>query len=294
GRAVVDFMSPDRIVLGATKRTAAEQVASLYSTFNCPIIITDLRTAEMIKYASNAFLATRISFLNEIAAICDELGADVKEVARGMGLDRRIGSAYLEAGIGFGGSCFPKDVSALAHMAAIHGCHPQLLRAVMEINRDQRRMVVQRLRDILGPLHGLTIGMLGLSFKPDTDDMRNAPSVEIVHLLKNEGAEIRAYDPAAQEKARKLIKGITLCPDAYSVAEGSDALVVTTEWNEFKQLDRVRIKRLMRRPVIIDGRNIYEPDEMRELGFIYCGVGRGIPRDNLVKTDGQSHLVNQS
>ncbi|MBI2906288.1 MAG: UDP-glucose/GDP-mannose dehydrogenase family protein [Chloroflexi bacterium] len=278
GRAVTDFMNPDRIVLGCTKRAAAEQVAALYATFQCPIIITDLRTAEMIKYASNAFLATRISFINEMAAICDELGADVEEVARGMGLDKRIGRAFLDAGIGYGGSCFPKDVSALAHMASIHGCHPQLLRAVMEINRDQRHVVVQRLRGVLGSLDGLTIGILGLSFKPDTDDMRNAPSVEIIHLLKNEGAQVKAYDPAAMERARKLIKGIQLCPDAYAVAEGSDALVVATEWNEFKQLDMARVKSLMRQPILIDGRNIYDPAEMRGMGFVYYGVGRGIPR----------------
>lgn len=289
GRAVTDFMNPDRIVLGSTKRAAAEQVAALYSPFNCPVIITDLRTAEMIKYASNAFLATRISFINEMASICDELGADVREVARGMGLDKRIGSAYLEAGIGYGGSCFPKDVSALAHMAASYGCHPQLLRAVMEINRDQRRMLVRRLREILGSLDGLTIGILGLSFKPDTDDMREAPSLEIIHLLRNEGAKIKAYDPAAMERARKLIRGIVLCPDAYSAAEGSDALVIATEWNEFKHLDKVRIKSLMRQPVLIDGRNIYEPREMRELGFIYYGIGRGIPAANLIKTN-QQHL----
>lgn len=280
GRAVADFMQPDRIVLGAPSPAAARQVAALYSSLNCPIIITDLRTAEMIKYASNAFLATRISFVNEIAAICEELGADVKEVTRGMGLDRRIGSAYLDAGLGFGGSCLPKDVRALAHMAAINGCHPQLLRAVIEINRDQRRLVVQRLRDFLGPLEGLTIGLLGLSFKADTDDMREAASVELIHLLQAEGAHIKAYDPAAMEVAQKLLPRLEVCPDPYSVARNSDALVVVTEWNEFKQLDMERVKALLKQPVLIDGRNMYDPAEMRQKGFIYWGIGRSAVKTN--------------
>ncbi|MBI2304412.1 MAG: UDP-glucose/GDP-mannose dehydrogenase family protein [Chloroflexi bacterium] len=275
GRAVADFMEPDRIVLGATDKAAAQEVATLYSSFKCPIIITDLRTAEMIKYASNAFLATRISFMNEIAAICEKVGADVKEVARSMGLDRRIGSSYLEAGLGYGGSCFPKDVQALAHMAAIHGCHPQLLRAVMDINQDQKRIVVQRLRQVFGSLEGRVVGLLGLSFKPDTDDLRSAPSLEIIHLLQSEGARVKAYDPAAMEAARRILSGVELCPDAYATARDSDALVVVTEWNEFKQLDRKYIWQLMRHPVVVDGRNIYEAQEMVELGFIYFGVGRG-------------------
>jgi UDPglucose 6-dehydrogenase len=275
GSAVSDFMNPDRIVLGSTDRQAAEEVAQLHAAFNCPIIITDLRTAEMIKYASNAFLATRVSFINEIAAICDELGADVKEVARGMGLDQRIGPGYLEAGLGYGGSCFPKDVQALAHMAAVHGLHPQLLRAVMDINQDQRRLVLQRLRQILGSLEGRTIGLLGLSFKPNTDDMREAASLEIIALLIQEGATVKAYDPEAMERAKALVPEVHLCPDAYSVADGSDALVIVTEWNEFKQLDMDKIRSLLRYPVLIDGRNLFEVEEMEALGFIYCGVGRG-------------------
>ncbi|MDO8673339.1 MAG: UDP-glucose/GDP-mannose dehydrogenase family protein [Dehalococcoidia bacterium] len=278
GSAIQDFMHPDRVVLGAVDRSAAEKVAELYAPLNSKVIITDLRSAEMIKYASNAFLATKISFINEIAGVCEKLGADIKEVVRGMGTDRRIGSYFLDAGIGYGGSCFPKDVKALAHMAAVHGCHPQLLRAVMDINQDQRKQVVQRLREALGPLEGKTIGLLGLSFKPDTDDMRGAPSVEIVHLLQHEGARLRAYDPAAAEMAALIVPKVMLCPDPYSVAMGSDALVILTEWNEFKQLDKVRIKQLMRQPVLVDGRNIYEPDEMTSLGFHYFGIGRGNTR----------------
>ncbi len=275
GSAVNDFLNPDRVVLGATDKDAAEAVAQLYLPLRAPIIVTDLRTAEMIKYASNAFLATRLSFINEIASICEALGADIKEVAAGMGYDKRIGHAYLDAGIGWGGSCFPKDVKALAHMAAIHGTHPQLLRAVIEINRDRRRQVIRKLRNILGRLDETTIGVLGLSFKPNTDDMRESPAVEIIHMLQHEGANVKAYDPVAIENARRQLRDVTLCEDAYRVAEGSDALVIATEWNEFKQLDLVRIRQLMRRPVIIDGRNIYEPEKMAELGFVYQGMGRG-------------------
>jgi UDPglucose 6-dehydrogenase len=275
GSAVHDFLSPDRIVLGSTNQEAAEKVAQLYLPLRAPIIITDLRTAEMIKYASNAYLANRLSFINEIASICEQLGADVKEVAAGMGYDKRIGHDFLDAGVGWGGSCFPKDVKALEYMASIHGCHPQLLRAIIEINRDQRRRVVQKLWDILGGLREKTIGILGLSFKPNTDDMRDAPAVEIIHLLQNEGAQIRAYDPMAMGTARRILKEVTLCPDPYQVAEGCDALVVVTEWNEFKHLDMARVKELMRQPILMDGRNIYPPEAMQALGFTYRGVGRG-------------------
>jgi UDPglucose 6-dehydrogenase len=275
GSAVHDFMYPDRIVLGSLDREAAERVAQLYLSLRAPIMITDLRTAEMIKYASNAYLANRISFINEIASVCEALGADVKEVAVGMGYDKRIGSSFLEAGVGYGGSCFPKDVSALAHMASIHGCHPQLLRTVMEINRDQRRQIIQKLRDLLGTLDRKTVGVLGLAFKPNTDDTRDAPSVEIIHLLQNEGAHIRAYDPAAMDKARRVLSDVTFCADPYKVAQGCDALIVVTEWNEFKHLDMGWIKQAMRQPMLIDGRNIYDPETMRALGFTYRGVGRG-------------------
>jgi len=275
GSAVHDFLNPDRVVLGSTDQAAAEKVAELYRPLGCPILITDLRTAEMIKYASNAFLATRISLINEIASICEALGADVKEVARGMGMDKRIGPTYLEAGVGWGGSCFPKDVKALRYMASVHGCHPQLLKAVMEINHDQRIRVVQKLREILGTLQGKAIGILGLSFKPNTDDMREAPSIEIIHLLQNERAQVRAYDPAAMENAKRILKDVTYCTSPYEVAEGSDALIVVTEWNEFKQLDMARIRASMRQPVLLDGRNIYDPERMKGLGFVYRGVGRG-------------------
>jgi UDPglucose 6-dehydrogenase len=275
GSAINDFMYPDRIVLGSLDPEAAAQVAQLYLSLRAPIMITDLRTAEMIKYASNAFLAARISFINEIASICEALGADVKEVAVGMGYDKRIGPYFLDAGIGYGGSCFPKDVQALAHMAAIHGCHPQLLRSVMDINRDQRRQVIHKLREVLGRLDEKVIGVLGLAFKPNTDDMREAPSVELIHLMQSEGARIRAYDPVAMANADVYLHDVTLCQDAYQVARGADALVVVTEWNEFKHLSLTELKEAMRQPIVIDGRNIYDPEQMKAVGFIYRGMGRG-------------------
>jgi len=274
GSAINDFMNPDRVVLGSTNRGAANQVAQLYISLRCPILITDLRTAEMIKYASNAFLATRISFINEIANICEEVGADVREVADGMGLDKRIGRAFLDAGLGWGGSCFPKDVKALAHMAVLHGTHPQLLQAVMEINRNQRRRAVVRLRRVLNTLSDKVIGVLGLSFKPNTDDIRDAPALEVIHLLQNEGARIQAYDPQAMEAASKMLTRIRLCENPYEVADGADALILATEWNEFKNLDFARIYELMRHPVILDGRNLWDRNRLRKMGFTYFGVGR--------------------
>jgi len=275
GAAISDFLYPDRVVLGSLNREAAEKVAQLYLPLRTTIMTTDLRTAEMIKYASNAFLATRISFINEIATVCEALGADVKEVATGMSYDKRIGHAHLDAGVGYGGSCFPKDVKALAYMAEIKGRHPQLLRAVMEINTDQRRAVVRKLEQALGSLRGKTVGLLGLAFKPNTDDMREAPSTHIARMLQTAGARVRAYDPVAMKVAAREVPGVELAENAYALAEGCDALVVVTEWNEFKQLDLARIRELMDRPVLIDGRNIYDPATMEELGFYYRGVGRG-------------------
>jgi UDPglucose 6-dehydrogenase len=275
GNAVADFMHPDRVVLGATRREDAEQVAALYAPLKCPTLITDPRTAEMIKYASNAFLATKISFINEVASICERLGADVRLVAEGMGRDARIGRAFLDAGLGWGGSCFPKDVRALAHMAAVSGCHPQLLRAVIEINKDQRLKVIQKLRETLGSLEGQTIALLGLAFKPNTDDLREAPALEIAHLLQADGALLRAYDPVAMEGARRALPDAYFGTDPYDAVAGADATVVVTDWNEFKQLDLGRLRAAMARPVLIDGRNIYEPAAARAAGFLYYAIGRG-------------------
>lgn len=274
GSAIYDFLNPDRVVLGSVDKEAAEAVADLYRAFTEKIMITDLRTAEMIKYASNAFLAMKISFINEIASICEKLGADVKEVAAGMGQDQRIGAAFLNAGLGFGGSCFPKDVKALTYMAEVNGLHPQLLRAVMDINRDQRRRVVLHLRELIGNLRGKTIGLLGLAFKPNTDDIREAAAIDLAHMLSNEGANLRAYDPVAMENAHRILDGVKFCADAYEAAAGADAVILVTEWNEFKQLDMPRIYASMRRKVFLDGRNVYEPSEMRAHGFEYRGVGR--------------------
>jgi UDPglucose 6-dehydrogenase len=275
GSAVNDFMTPDRVILGSLEPHATGRVATLYHPLRCPILETDLRTAEMIKYASNAFLATRISYINEIANICEELGADILVVAKGMGLDKRIGPAFLDAGLGWGGSCFPKDVKALDHMATMHGSQTKLLSAVMDINRNQRRRAVMSLRNQLGSLNDKLIGVLGLSFKPNTDDIREAAALEIIHLLEVEGAKVKAYDPQAMEACRKVLKKTTLCEDPYQVADGVDALVLATEWNEFKQLDFKRIKTSMRQPIILDGRNLWDAELMKSLGFKYTGVGRG-------------------
>jgi UDPglucose 6-dehydrogenase len=275
GSAIADFLAPDRVVLGSLDREGAEKVAQLYLPLRTTIMITDLRTAEMIKYASNAFLATRISFINEIANICEALGADVKEVATGMGYDARIGHGYLDPGVGYGGSCFPKDVKALTYMAEIKGRHPQLLRAVMDINDDQRRQVVRKLDQALGGLRDRTIGLLGLAFKPNTDDMREAPAVYIGRMLTSAGARVRGFDPVAGAVAERVLPKVQLAKNAYHLAEGCDALVVVTEWNEFKNLDLARVRELMTGNVLIDGRNIYDPEQMKELGFYYRGIGRG-------------------
>lgn len=274
GSAIHDFMHPDRLVFGSHEAGAARAVAGLYSKLDTTLLITDLHTAEMIKYASNAFLATRISFINEIARICERVDADVKVVSQGMGLDRRIGPLFLDAGIGYGGSCFPKDVKALARMAETMGYHPELLDAVMEINLDQRTLVVEKLREVLGGLRDQVIGVLGLSYKPNTDDVREAPSIDVIQSLLQKGARVRAYDPKAMPVLKRQLSGIAYCDDAYAVAEGADALLIVTEWDEFRVLDMERIKRVMRRPVIVDGRNIYDPTTMRDAGFVYRGVGR--------------------
>jgi UDPglucose 6-dehydrogenase len=281
GSAISDFMYPDRVVLGSLDLDAAEKVAQLYLPLRTTIMITDLRTAEMIKYASNAFLATRISFINEIANICEALGADVKEVATGMGYDTRIGPHFLDAGVGYGGSCFPKDVKALAFMADSKGRHPQLLHAVMEINQFQREAALLKLEQALGDLDAKTIGLLGLSFKPNTDDMRESPSISIAKMAMARGARVRGYDPVAMKVAARVIPEIELMKNAYEVADGCDALVIVTDWNEFKHLDMIRIQELMNQPVIVDGRNIYDPQMMKAMGFDYQGVGRGYETEEM-------------
>ena len=275
GVAIADFSNPHRTVVGSLHREAAEKVAQLHLPLRAPIVITDLRTAEMIKYASNAFLATKISFMNEVADICEKLGADVKEVAAGMGYDKRIGPFFLDAGLGWGGSCFPKDVKALAFMAEEKGLDPRILHSVMDVNYDRRKDVVKYVGEMAGGLKGKTIGLLGLAFKPNTDDMREAPSIDIAKGFIEAGARVRGYDPVSMSVARGILTGVELVDDPYKLAEGCDALVVVTEWNEFKQLDLAKVRDLMKKPVLFDGRNIYEAAEMRALGFTYRAIGRG-------------------
>ena len=274
GSAISDFMTPHRTVIGSLDREAANQVAQLHLALRAPIVITDLRTAEMIKYASNAFLATKISFINELADLCEAYGADVKEVAAGMGYDARIGRHFLDAGLGWGGSCFPKDVEALVFMAREKGLNPGILAKVMQVNYDRRRSAVDELGRMIGGLKGKTVGLLGLAFKPNTDDMRDAPSIDIAAGLAAQGAHVRAFDPVSMQVARPLLPDVELCSDPYELAEGCDALMVVTEWNEFKQLDLEKLKGLLKQPVIFDGRNIYDPAVMKEMGFTYRGVGR--------------------
>lgn len=275
GAAMRDVFSPDRIVLGTDSEAAAARVKELYRALNAPVVVTDRRTAEMIKYASNSFLATKISFINEMALICERVGADVTVVAEGMGHDARIGPLFLQAGVGYGGSCFPKDVKALAHMAHEADCHPQLLHAVMEINQDQRRRFVHKVQQHLGgDLHAKEIAVWGLAFKQDTDDMRESPSVDIVQMLLQRGATVRAYDPVAGDNAARLLPSITIASNPYDAVQGADALCLVTPWNEFKQANLTRVAELMRNPLLLDGRNLYDSAEIEALGFTYVGVGR--------------------
>ena len=274
GSAIHDFMNPDRIVLGVESKRAEKIMTELYKPLKGPIIITDIKSAEIIKHASNAFLATKISFINAVANLCERTGADVLQVAEGMGYDKRIGRTFLNAGIGFGGFCFPKDLAAFRHISHKLGYDFDLLKEVERINKAQKMLMVEKIEKTLWNLNHKTIGILGLSFKPNTDDLRYAPSLDIIKALQREGARIKAFDPAAMVKAVKIFKKVQFCRDAYEVAKGSDCLVILTEWNEFKELDLKKIKRLLKTPVIIDGRNIYDPEKMRRLGFKYQGVGR--------------------
>jgi UDPglucose 6-dehydrogenase len=274
GSAIQDFMVPDRIVLGAESEKAKKIMTELYKPLKAPIIITDIKSAEIIKHASNAFLAMKVSFINAIANLCERTGADVGQVAEGMGYDKRIGKAFLNAGIGFGGFCFPKDLAAFRRISQKLGYDFNLLREVERVNEGQKKFFLKQIEKTLWNLNHKTVGILGLSFKPNTDDMRYAPSIDIIKALQREGAKIKAFDPAAMEKAGKLFKKIQFCRDAYEVAKGSDCLVILTEWNEFKELDLKKIKRLLKTPNIIDGRNIYDPEEMKARGFKYQSIGR--------------------
>ena len=275
GSAIEDTLRPDRIVIGAPSQQVAMTLLELYAPLERPMIITDVPSAEMIKYASNAFLATKISFANAIANLCELAGADVTQVMKGMGLDARIGPAFLAAGLGYGGSCFPKDTDSLIHTASTFGSDFVLLRAVVEINRGRAAHFVEAIRKALSPLDGKIIAVLGVAFKPNTDDMREAKSIEVVSDLLRLGATVRAYDPVALDNAREVFPAsVTYCASAHEAAAGADALALVTEWNEFKFLNLERVRQVMRRPVIFDGRNVWEPERMRRLGFEYHSIGR--------------------
>jgi UDPglucose 6-dehydrogenase len=275
GSAIEDTLRPDRIVIGAPTQQVAMSLLELYAPLERPMIITDVPSAEMIKYASNAFLSTKISFINAIANICELAGADVTQVMKGMGLDARIGPAFLSAGLGFGGSCFPKDTDSLVHTAAALGYDFALLQQVVEINRERAGHFVDIIAKALGPLDGRVVAVLGLAFKPNTDDMREAKSVEVIDGLLKLGVAVRSYDPVAMPNARRSLPGsITFCESPYEAAAGADAVALVTEWNEFKFLDLERLRGVMRQPVIFDGRNLWQPDRMRRLGFEYYSIGR--------------------
>lgn len=277
GAAINDFLRPDRVVIGCNDEEAIEILKDLYRPLyliETPFVITNPESAEMIKYASNAFLATKISFINEIANLCDRLGADVRDVAKGMGMDKRIGGKFLHPGPGFGGSCFPKDVKALAAIARHVSYEMKLTEAVLSVNERQMALVIERIRRAVPELDGKTIALLGLAFKPETDDMREAPALRIISDLQAAGAAVRAYDPAAMEAARHVVADVVFCEDEYEAARGSDALVIVTEWNQFRGLDFNRLKSVMKALNVVDTRNIYEPKDVREAGFAYVSMGR--------------------
>jgi UDPglucose 6-dehydrogenase len=272
GHAVRDFMQPDRVVVGAFADADGDRVATLYSEMEAPVVRADVASAEMIKLAANAFLATRISFINEIANVCEVTGADVEKVAEGVGLDHRLGPHFLKAGIGFGGSCFPKDTSALKQLASNSGYHFQLLSAVIEVNELQKRRVINKLQKYLGRLRGKRIALLGLAFKANTDDMREAPSIVLASRLLAEGAEVRAYDPVAHPG--DLVSGMTTCGSVLEAVRGADAAVIVTDWDEFRTVASPDVREAMARPLIVDGRNLLDPEEARAAGFTYEGIGR--------------------
>lgn len=274
GSAIEDFMHPDRIVIGVESKKARDLLLSLYKPLNVPIVVTNIKSAELIKHASNAFLATKISFINAVSRISDKVGADVEEVAKGMGLDKRIGPSFLSAGLGYGGSCFPKDLDAFIKISEAVGYSFDLLKTVKNINEEQRHFFLKKVRDSLWVIKDKTIAVLGLSFKPNTDDIRSAPSIDIIKALVSEKAKVRVYDPQAMDKAKKILDKVTFCKNPYEACKGSDCVLIITEWNEFKELDFARVRKMLKRPLIIDGRNMYEPAKMQKQGFTYISIGR--------------------
>ena len=274
GSAIEDFLKPDRVVVGVQSEKAASILRKLYEPLNSNIIITDIKSAEIIKHASNSFLATKISFINAVANICEVSGADIQKVSEGMGFDKRIGKQFLYAGIGYGGSCFPKDVDAFVTIAERKGYDFGLLKEVQRINKDQRKRFVKKIEEALWVPKGKTIAVWGLAFKPNTDDLREAPSIDIIGSLLKEGASIKAYDPVAMERMKEIFPDITYCKNPYEAAQDADAIVLVTEWNEFKQIDLKKIKNSVKYPLIVDGRNVYAPEDMEALGFHYISIGR--------------------
>lgn len=274
GSAVADLMKPDRIVIGVASQRPVPAMKKIYEPFKAPIIVTDINSAEMIKHASNSFLALKISYANALAAICEASGANIIEVTQGMGMDKRIGAAFLNAGLGYGGSCFPKDLSAFIHIAQELGYDFRILKEVQRVNADQMERFLKKIRETLWVLKDKTVAVLGLTFKPNTDDVRNSLAMDLVQRLKKEGAQIRAYDPKGMEKAKELIPDLTYCKNAEEACDGSDAIVVATEWDEFKSLDLEKVRESMTHPIMFDGRNVFDPREMEKLGFVYKSIGR--------------------
>lgn len=274
GSAIEDFLHPDRIVLGVESKKAKDLLLELYKPIKAELVVTDIKSAELIKHASNSFLAAKISFINAIANICEKTGADVEKVSFGMGLDRRIGQSFLKAGIGYGGFCFPKDLDAFIHISDKAGYDFRILKAVREVNEKQKEFFLKKIEKELWIVKGKTIGVLGLSFKPNTDDMRFAPSIDIINALTENGAHIKAYDPQAIEKARAILGRVTFCKDMYEAARHSDCLLILTEWHEFEVMDLGRIKKLLKNPLIIDGRNMFDSEKMKKAGFRYISIGR--------------------
>jgi len=274
GTAIEDFLRPDRVVIGVESKKAKKILSELYRKIDTEIVVTDIKSAELIKHASNSYLATKVSFINSLANICERTGGDIVKVAYGLGLDRRIGKDFLKSGIGYGGFCFPKDLDAFIHISGKLGYDFGILKAARKVNEEQKALFIRKIEEALWIIKGKTIGVLGLSFKPNTDDMRFAPSIDIINSLKEHGAKIKAYDPQAVKNARSILKDVTFCKSPYDVAKNSDALAILTEWHEFEVMDLARIKKLLRKPLIIDGRNIFDPGKMKKLGFRYVSIGR--------------------
>ena len=274
GQAISDTMHPDRIVIGVASKRAETIMRQLYSPIKAPILVTNIATAELIKHAANSFLSTKISYINALANICEKVGADVEKVAEGIGLDKRIGRQFFNAGPGFGGYCFPKDLDAFIHIAQKNGYDFELLKAVRKINEDQKKVVLKKIEDALWIIKDKTIAVLGLSFKPNSDDIRNSISIELIKSLKNSGANIRAYDPKAMDKSKIALKGIAYVRDSYQAAKGAHCVLIMTDWQEFAKLDLAKIKKLLSQPIIVDSRNMFDPAKMKSLGFIYKCIGR--------------------